>query len=360
MKNYKIAIYTICKNEQKFVSRWAENVFEADEVIALDTGSTDNTVIELKKFGIKVYSEKIEPWRFDTARNISLSYVSDDADICLCMDMDEVIEKGWRKKLEDAWATDTTRARYTFACSHNDLGEVTKTHIIEKIHTRKNYDWIHPVHEILHFTGVGEEKVISIFDLTVHHYPDLNKPRAQYLPLLILSAQENPEDSSIAFWLGREYMFSGQYRDAIAELSRHLILKNAVWDEERSASMRFIAYCYQNLKDDDLAKIWYYRACAECPNVREPYLAFARFGYAKQNFPLVYWACIQGLKITQKSGSYLLDEDAWGYALYDLASIACYYLNNFEEALIYARTACDILPDDLRLNNNLKLILAKL
>ena len=54
MNKYKIAVYAICKNEEKFVERWVNSMKEADEIYVLDTGSTDNTVIELQKRNVKV------------------------------------------------------------------------------------------------------------------------------------------------------------------------------------------------------------------------------------------------------------------------------------------------------------------
>lgn len=40
MNKFKICIYAICKNEEKFVSRWVESMKEADKIFVLDTGST--------------------------------------------------------------------------------------------------------------------------------------------------------------------------------------------------------------------------------------------------------------------------------------------------------------------------------
>ena len=36
MNKYKICVYAICKNEEKFVDRWYNTVKEADKVIVLD------------------------------------------------------------------------------------------------------------------------------------------------------------------------------------------------------------------------------------------------------------------------------------------------------------------------------------
>ena len=49
MNKYKVCVYAICKNEEKFVKRWVNSMKEADEIYVLDTGSTDNTIKLLKK-----------------------------------------------------------------------------------------------------------------------------------------------------------------------------------------------------------------------------------------------------------------------------------------------------------------------
>ena len=76
---------------------------EADQVVVLDTGSTDETPALLRRRGALVYEETISPWRFDTARNRSLELVDEDADLCVCTDLDEPFRPGWRSALEQVW-----------------------------------------------------------------------------------------------------------------------------------------------------------------------------------------------------------------------------------------------------------------
>ena len=97
----KVYVYAISKNEEKFAKRWYDSMKEADDIFVLDTGSTDKTVNILKELGVNVKEEFINPWRFDVARNKSLDMLPNDESICLCTDLDEVFEAGWRKKLED-------------------------------------------------------------------------------------------------------------------------------------------------------------------------------------------------------------------------------------------------------------------
>jgi tetratricopeptide (TPR) repeat protein len=155
-------------------------------------------------------------------------------------------------------------------------------------------------------------------------------------------------------------MFYRQYDNCIETLKRHLQMPTAVWDEERCASLRFIACSYQGKGEYGQARAFLYRAIAECPHVREPYLQMARLGYLLNDWPLMYLMTEEGLKITQKTGSYLSEPDAWGYAFYDYGAICCYRLRLFRKSFDYAAKACGIAPHDKRLKQNLELIKLKM
>ncbi|MGC6172931.1 tetratricopeptide repeat-containing glycosyltransferase [Lacrimispora sp. 38-1] len=359
MNPYKICVYAISKNEEQFVDRWMDSVSEADEVIVTDTGSTDGTVEKLRARGATVYEETISPWRFDTARNIALSHVPEDADICVSNDLDEVFIPGWRKLLESVWKPDQTRARYLFTFTMNPDGTPKKQYPMEKIHKRHGYRWIHPVHEILEYSGSEPEKSGWVNGLVLNHYPDNSKPRSQYLPLLELSVKENSSDDRAMFWLGREYVFYGNYDQAIETLKKHLSMPSARWAEERSASMRFIAHSYAEKGNKEQELAWLYRALAECPEVREPYHALAKFGYLESNWPLCFAMAQKGLQIKVSTGSYLVDAASWGYALYDYAAISAYQMGMYETAKDYAVQALKTDPENKRLQSNLTLIQQK-
>ena len=360
MGKYKICVYAICKNEEKFVDRWMDAVSEADMVVVSDTGSTDHTVEKLRERGAAVYVDITSPWRFDAARNKAMDHIPEDVDICVSNDLDEIFIPGWRKKLEAVWQPRYTRARYLFTWSYNEDGSPNKQFAMEKIHRRHGFRWVHPVHEVLEYSGETPDRTVWVPGMALNHYPDNSKPRSQYLPLLELSVQENPDDDRAMFWLGREYMFYGMHDPCIETLKRHLTLPSAVWDEERSASMRYIAKSYQKKGDNLQARQWLLRAVAECPRVRDPYLQLAVLGYLENDWPLTYLMVEKGLGITEKSGSYLHDPLAWGYSFYDLGAICCYRLALYEKAYQYATMACRMAPEDQRLKNNLEMIKHKL
>ena len=150
MNKYKICIYAICKNEEKYVDKWYNSIKDADKIFVLDTGSSDNTIEKLKsKEKVIVNKEIINPWRFDIARNKSLDMVDLDTDICICLDLDEVLLPCWREELEKLWQKNTTRASYTYNWSLDENNNPLVTFYIDKIHRRTGYKWTHPVHEVL-------------------------------------------------------------------------------------------------------------------------------------------------------------------------------------------------------------------
>lgn len=355
----KIVVYAICKNEEKFVDRWVKSMSEADEIYVADTGSTDNTVAELEKRNVIVNKTNISPWRFDEARNKSLEYVPKDTDICVCTDLDEVFDEGWREKLESQWTEDTTRSRYNYIWSTNDDGSVGTSFWIEKIHRRNGFKWVHPVHEVLSYDGDIRDKYITLNDVTLRHFPDKEKSRGQYLPLLEMSVEEAPNDDRNMHYLGREYMFYGKYEKCIETLKRHLSMPNATWLDERCASMRYIARSYKALGNKYEAKIWLYRAIAEAPYLREPYVELAKLEYSERNWEMVYALINEALKITVKPKTYINESFCWNSLPYDMISIAAYNMGLYEKALEYAQTAYT-LNNDKRIKDNIKIIKASL
>lgn len=355
MNKYKICVYAIAKNEEKFVERWVNSMKEADEIYVLDTGSTDKTIKKLKKLGVKVKKKIIKPWRFDTARNLSLELVPIDTDICVCTDLDEIFENGWREKLEKEWESNTTRLAYNYNWYIED-NTPKVNYYIEKIHTRNNYKWTHPVHEVLTYTGNKEEIKKYTDKITVNHYPDRNKSRGSYLNLLELSVRESPEDDRNMHYLGREYMYYHKWNEAIDTLIKHLNLKTATWKDERSASMRFIARCYQNLNRIDEARLWLDKAIKETPYLRDPYIEKALLEYSLKNWIEIEKLCKKALKIKEHQKTYINEIFSWNHTPYDLLSLSLFYQGKINEAITILKKGIKISPNEERLKNNLILM----
>ena len=355
MNKYKICVYAICKNEEKFVDRWYNSMKEADEIFVLDTGSEDNTVELLKKHGAVVDCKTIDPWRFDVARNESLKMVPEDYDICVCTDLDEVFEKGWRKTLEELWNSKITRLRYNYNWGFDENGKPNVNFYIENIHSRKNYRWTHPVHEVLEYTGENE-KFLTTDKITLNHYQDFKKSRSSYLPLLELSVKEDPDDDRNMHYLGREYMYYEKWNECIDTLIKHLNLKSATWKDERSASMRFIARSYKNLNRYEEAKMWLDKAIAEAPYLRDPYVERMLLEYYLKNWDAVIKYGNLALSIKNHPKTYINETFSFDETIDDIMSIAYFNLNDFDNCLLSIKKALEINPNNERIKENKKII----
>lgn len=355
MEKKKIAVYAICKNEEQFVERFMNSVKEADEVIILDTGSEDQTVQKLKDLGATVYQEEIRPWRFDVARNHSLEHVPDDIDICVCIDLDEVLENGWRNEVEKSFDGTVDRIRYPYNWSFDEYQKPKIRFYTDKIHTRKNYHWTHPVHEILIFEKEGE-RIGTCDTIECNHYPDHSKSRGQYLPLLELSVQEDPTDDRNMHYLGREYMYYGQWEKCIETLQKHLSLPKATWNEERCASMRFIARSYHALNQPEEAKKWFLKAINEAPYLRDGYVEYAMLAQQEHNYKEVIQYLEKALQIQNRGLSYINEPFSWDSSIYDMLSIAYFYNNQKELSLQMVEKAFEMDPNNERIKQNRDII----
>jgi glycosyltransferase involved in cell wall biosynthesis len=341
----KIAVYTIALNEEQFVQRWAESCKEADYRFILDTGSTDKTLHEIiLNDTINWEQKKFTPWRFDHARNAALSMLPQDIDMCIALDMDEVLQPGWRQALENL-EPGTTRPRYKYIWSWNPDGSEGLVYGGDKIHRRHGFEWKHPVHEVL------KSKTTEIQQWTpgleIHHYPDNSKSRSQYLPLLKLAVEEDPKDDRNQFYLARELFFAGDYDLSKYHFGRHLDL--SVWNPERAASYRYLAKMVPETTESYL-----YRAIAEDPYRRESWVDLAQYYYGKQNWLACRDTASRALAIKEKPLDYLCEAEAWGWLPHDLMAIASYHLGDKATAWHHGGEAVRLNMNDNRLRNNLE------
>lgn len=342
----KVAVYTIALNEAQFVERWYESAKEADMLLIADTGSTDNTAELAESLGIEVTHIRVTPWRFEDARNAALSAIPPSIDMCIALDMDEVLMPGWKVAL-DAVKPETTRPRYKYTWSWNEDGSPGLQYGGDKIHTRKNYRWKHPVHEVLVPYGIDE--VQEWIDLEIHHHPDSTKSRGQYLPLLAMSVKEDPHDCRNAYYYGRELFYNGDYPSSTEELKRYLALPTATWGAERAAAWRLLAKM-----NPDNAVEYLTHAINDAPEMREGYVDLAELFHRTQIWDRCLAAAESALKITEKPLAYLNESWAWGFLPYDFAAVSAYYLHFYDKALEYGKKALELAPEDVRLAGNLK------
>jgi Flp pilus assembly protein TadD len=344
----RVAVYAIAKNEVEFVDRFLASCKDADVVVVADTGSTDGTDHRLTWAGATVHRIGISPWRFDKARDAALALVPRDVDVCISLDLDEVLAPGWRAELERVWVPGITRLRYLY-----EWGPGVRF-FYEKIHARHGYHWHHPCHEYPRPDGRVPEVWAETSALLVTHHPDPSKSRGQYLDLLALSVQEDPACPRNAFYYARELTFYGKHDAAIVELRRFLGLPGATWHVERAYALRLLGQSLAAVGDAANARHYLEAATQEAPTHREPWVALAQYAYEVQDWPLCRTAAEKSLAITVAEPVYTADPKVWGAWPHDLAAIACYHLGDKRAALAHGLEATRLAPDDARLAGNLR------
>jgi tetratricopeptide (TPR) repeat protein len=261
------------------------------------------------------------------------------------------MEEGWREEIERVWKVgETTRLRYQF-----DWGCGIKF-MYEKIHARAGYHWHHPCHEYPAPDRRIKEVWAQTDRLLVSHKPDPTKSRGQYMTLLQLAVDEDPECPRNAFYYARELTFYRRWEEGIAALERYLEMPSATWPNERCYAMRLLGKCFEELGNHYEAMAWFRRACAEAPNTREPWVDLAMACYRRGMWPESYAASTAALAIRDRELVYTCDPEVWGCKPHDLASIAAWNLGLQYRALEHCQEALNLAPEDPRIKNNFNMM----
>lgn len=196
----KVTLYAIAKNEEKNLERFLKNAKKFDEVVVVDTGSTDNTVQLLKDAGIAVHEhpQSREEFDFALARNTALSYVTTDWAFSLDFneDVDEFISGG----LDPIESEFTVFKHLRF----DDNGEDEPTQSFEvhnRFHRTANYKWVNAVHEMPEFVPTEEHPEESSVDTTIKITKRLQKSLDKELFYLSICERENKKDPTNEFYI---------------------------------------------------------------------------------------------------------------------------------------------------------------
>lgn len=347
MKRLKIAIYTMAKNEADHVDRYAATTKDADVVVVTDTGSTDGTPELLRDRGITVHTSNIVPWRFDVATNCALCHVPADIDICVKLDLDEVIHttdgSHWRDELERLWLPEINQVGYWYNWSWHVPGSIPAVRFrTANVHARKGFIWRHPGHAALYNTEPGKKIDAKVFE--IHHYM-VSKGRPNYLSLLQLAVRENRCPRTL-FYLGREYSFRKMYQQCIDTLNAYLDHPDARWKAERAGAMQLIATAYEGMGDATQSLSWLMRANAECPGVRDLWWETLRHFHAQGDYLGGYWAGMKCLAINDRHNEWTTHSGrAWLDEPYALTATCAWQVGRTQEAVTILEQGLAWQPD---------------
>ncbi len=165
--NPTLSLCMIVKNEEESLPTCLASVKDyVDEIIIVDTGSTDRTVEIAESFNAKVYHHAWEN-SFSKARNYSLKYAT--SDWILIMDADEEIEEKDAFKLRETIIDDEVNLIYMPAFSKEKGGMNSSVYLIERVF-KNNLDFHYEgiVHNILKFSGRYKKENIVFYHYGYH------------------------------------------------------------------------------------------------------------------------------------------------------------------------------------------------
>jgi tetratricopeptide (TPR) repeat protein len=189
------------------------------------------------------------------------------------------------------------------------------------------------------------EKVKWTNQVRIHQYPTA-KVKKNDLPLLKEFVKEYPHDLRALAYLGREYCYVGDYKNAAICYKKYVAASADLVELGQ-------AYLYLAEAEPEFAIQWLDKAQKAIPDHREPLVAKCQYYYKNQNWKLCLETAEAALSITKHPMTYICTPEAWGARPHDLAAIAAWNLNLYEKAVVYGEQAVKLDPTNVRLSNNL-------
>ena len=246
-----ISLCMIVKNEEKVIDRCLASIAHlVDEVIVVDTGSTDNTKKIVKKYTDNVFDfEWIDD--FSAARNFAFSKASKD--FIIWLDADDIVTKENAMKILQlkkslSKKVDAVSMKYHLAFDQD--GNPSFSSVRNRIVNReKNFKWIGFVHEYLEVFGEIIQSDAAIIHQKDKEYSDRNLKI--YEKAISLGKTLSPRDK---YYYANECLDNRMFEKAIEWYEKFLV-EGQGWYEDNIQACGKMADCYINLENwDDAIK----------------------------------------------------------------------------------------------------------
>ena len=275
----KLSVSMIVKNEQEMIARCLKSIKDADEIVILDTGSTDKTkqVIEGLGYDNINYIENKYEWKddFADARNESLKYVT--GDWVLIIDADEYVEqetipelKKYIKLAEEHKKRYITFNIISVGKSNKEGKQATNFFNVRAFKytddVKDEMYWKCKAHNYL-MIFTPDHVINSPCKLYYDHSPAHNIDSKRTLRILEKAVAENPDDGRYLYYLGREYMLHRQYSKSVQFFVE--AIKHGTFIAEKADACLRMATMYLAARDYDVAKHYALQALMLNPNYKD-------------------------------------------------------------------------------------------
>lgn len=239
-----ISLCMIVRNEEKTLARCLDSVKDVvDEIVIVDTGSTDDTYHIACRYTDRVYRFA---WVDDFAAARNFAFSKGTSDYLLWLDGDDVLPEESASYLKKEKAhMDADVYMMLYHTGFDLTGKPTFSYYRERmVKNHAGYTWVGAVHEVI--VPFGN---IVYLKVGVNHFKmgpgDSGRNLRIYEKLL-----KNGEtlDARHQYYYARELYDHGEYQKARAALLR--FLQNPTgWVENQISACEYLAYCDYQLDD---------------------------------------------------------------------------------------------------------------
>lgn len=300
MSGPTVGLAIIAKNEEKRLPNLLGSIIgHFDQVVLVDTGSSDRTVQVFREWG-KEHDQPIEVHRFKwtkdfaAARTFAHSKLTTEWEVWA--DCDDVIVGAQHIRALAARAPAEVAAlvcHYNYA-QHPGTGQCICRLKRERICRKGKVRWVNRVHEAQVVEGpvhIVDPSVIEwVHAKEAHDQSEIFKSNSRNLEILEAWIADEPENTRVLAYLGSENASRGDQEKAEAYYQRFLSL-HSEWDEERAQVMRKYAMLMMVQQRFDEAIDLGFAGLRLLPQWPDSYLTLAEAHHATgQHGKAIEWA----------------------------------------------------------------------
>jgi glycosyltransferase involved in cell wall biosynthesis len=268
MKHGKTAVYTILKNEKKYIEKWLYYADPFDYKVLLDTGSTDGSWELLQECAAKdpkliIEQKTFNPWHFSNARNYNMTMIPEEVVWCLSPDLDEYYSINTHDMMEviiDAVPTVTNIATTRLDIYSPTVFVGPPNHIASnKIHRKADYHWVQPIYEHLRWKNDGYENEVYAEEIFLIHDQDFKKKERSelYIKMLREEYATNPTNTWCLWFLIYHFYKSKNMEEYIPAVCDYLRYHTKKEDKNYTDLLKDITniYLYERSVTDEQKKM---------------------------------------------------------------------------------------------------------